>query len=634
MTETKNLSTKSSSARISTGGRAPKKRYCRSEYIADEAEEETEGEEEDQDEYEQDFIDDRSIDERQSIAWSRSASPVDRASTDGPANGPTLTPASTSKRLPDVSTPLVTRSRAKVGSDASTSPPAPSEFKSSKSLNTGGYKNSRSDLSVGKPSAAVVLGNAAPDTQKELEVVKTSPSGTKKTVDEGEWLKFQEYKAAMAAETTANTQLSDLASPRKSNASLGTRQIGERSAGKAVIGRKTVEFVQDTEDNVSTPPVTPEKPRISKKTTPLKRKRADTGTSSDDIVSAPVAAFNALREERTLEESASTSNVERPESKKAKRDAAPPTTAVLQSANIKKPKSSPKKCQVMDEDLQDELLKRVYVKGLPRLLAAAFYSWSSKQGVGMYMFSDLANDNPGVDITSVWSFVNFVQKDSYVNLAHILPSKLEAVSQIYAKDGNRWTLSINNRAATCVSVVNTVKSSLQQISAVNKSKSSAVPLLKYITGVHLSQEFDRVVGVCGMVFHHKGMHAQLNEDELTFGTKSTTADKLADTDSRKARAEGVQSSSTQYKRSTYNVTSDALDDDSEVPLYDGRGTTINAATDIDNLDDILPRYTENDGEIPNNSCTAVAYTVTQWKKKDEEHVTFNIKWAVVLGQPQ
>ncbi|KAF8134067.1 hypothetical protein K438DRAFT_1997894 [Mycena galopus ATCC 62051] len=615
---------------MSTGGKAPQ----RSEYIADEAEEETENEEEEQDEYEQDFIDDRSIDERQSIAWSRSASPVDRDSTDVPSNGPTPTAASASKRLPDVSTPLVTRSRAKVASDASASPPAPSEFKSSKSLNTSGSKNSRSDHSVGKQSSAVVLGKAAPDTQKELEVVKTSAGSTRKTVDEDEWLKFQAYKAAMAAETATNAGTPDLESTRNAKASPGSKQINERAAGKAAVGRKTVEFVRDTEDNIVTPPVTPNKPHNSKKITPPKRKRTDTETSSDDIVSAPVAAFNALREERTLDESASTSNVERPEAKKAKLNSATPTNAVLQDANVKKPKSSPKKCQVMDEDLQDELLKRVYVKGLPRLLAAAFYSWSSKQGVGMYMFSDLANDNPGVDITSVWSFVNFVQKDSYVNLALILPSKLEAVSQIYAKDANRWTLSINSCTATCVSVVNTVKSSLQQISAVNKSKSSAVPLLKYITGVHLSQEFDRVVGVCGMVFHHKGMHAQLNEDELTFGTKSTTADKLANTDSRKARAEGVQSSSTQYKRSTYNTTSDALDYDSEVPLYDGRGTTINAATDIDNLDDILPRYTENDGEIPNNLCTAVAYTVTQWKKKDEEHVTFNIKWAVVLGQPQ
>ncbi|KAJ7919974.1 hypothetical protein B0H13DRAFT_2268326 [Mycena leptocephala] len=149
----------------------------------------------------------------------------------------------------------------------------------------------------------------------------------------------------------------------------------------------------------------------------------------------------------------------------------------------------------------------------------------------------------------------------YVNLAHIEPSKLEAVSPIFTKDTNKWTLSIKGQTATCVPS-------------------------KYITGVHLSQEFDRVVGVCGMVFHHKGMHAQLNEDELTFGTKSTTADKLAEADSRKVRAE-------EFKAHLC------------IPLYDGRGATINAATDIDNLHDILPRYEGNDGEIPNNSCTAV-----------------------------
>jgi hypothetical protein len=48
----------------------------------------------------------------------------------------------------------------------------------------------------------------------------------------------------------------------------------------------------------------------------------------------------------------------------------------------------------------------------------------------------------------------------------------------------------------------------------------------------------------------------------------------------------------------------------------------------------IVQYLDNDGEIRNNSCIAVAYTVTQWKKKDEEHVPFNIKWAVVLGQPE
>lgn len=73
-----------------------------------------------------------------------------------------------------------------------------------------------------------------------------------------------------------------------------------------------------------------------------------------------------------------------------------------------------------------------------------------------------------------------------------------------------------------------------------------------------------------------------------------------------------------------------------VPVYDGRFTGFDASVDIDNLARILPRY---DQEIPCNSCTAVAYTVSSYVKSsagraDEQHLSFNVKWAVVLGEPE
>ncbi|KAJ7893636.1 hypothetical protein B0H14DRAFT_3666246 [Mycena olivaceomarginata] len=71
------------------------------------------------------------------------------------------------------------------------------------------------------------------------------------------------------------------------------------------------------------------------------------------------------------------------------------------------------------------------------------------------------------------------------------------------------------------------------------------------------------------------------------------------------------------------------------PLYDGHNIAVDVSEDIDNLDKVLPRHEDNDGEIPNNSCTVVAYTVSQWKnqKSSEEKIGFNIKWVVVLGEP-
>jgi hypothetical protein len=72
-------------------------------------------------------------------------------------------------------------------------------------------------------------------------------------------------------------------------------------------------------------------------------------------------------------------------------------------------------------------------------------------------------------------------------------------------------------------VVNTTRSSLRDISTVYGG--SSAPLLKYILGVHLSQDFDRITGLCGMVFDLELMHVQLNMSALTFGTKGIPIDK-------------------------------------------------------------------------------------------------------------
>jgi hypothetical protein len=70
-----------------------------------------------------------------------------------------------------------------------------------------------------------------------------------------------------------------------------------------------------------------------------------------------------------------------------------------------------------------------------------------------------------------------------------------------------------------------VQSSVRQISSVYGSSNAATPLLKFITGVHLSQDFDRITGLCGMVFNLSLMHVQLNMSALTFGTRGITIDK-------------------------------------------------------------------------------------------------------------
>lgn len=80
-------------------------------------------------------------------------------------------------------------------------------------------------------------------------------------------------------------------------------------------------------------------------------------------------------------------------------------------------------------------------------------------------------------------------------------------------------MSIDEKPAVCVSIVNCVQLSLLQVSTVGHAASPLIPLLKFITGVHLSQDFERIVGLCGMVFQLDLLHVQLHMSALTFGTK-------------------------------------------------------------------------------------------------------------------
>jgi hypothetical protein len=137
------------------------------------------------------------------------------------------------------------------------------------------------------------------------------------------------------------------------------------------------------------------------------------------------------------------------------------------------------------------------------------------------------------------------------------------------------------------------------------------------------------------------------------------ADTVTENLESKVHQPGVKSSANIYKKNTYVPSNDSLNWNdpgmfyyprsskynahntisvwSSVPVYDARFTAFDAAVDIDNLDKILPVY---DGDIPSNCCTAVGYTISHYVKYNakgraqEDHISFNLQWAVVLGEPE
>lgn len=67
-----------------------------------------------------------------------------------------------------------------------------------------------------------------------------------------------------------------------------------------------------------------------------------------------------------------------------------------------------------------------------------------------------------------------------------------------------------------------------------------------------------------------------------------------------------------------------------VRVYDCREVEFNMKTDLDKLH-LLPVWDE--GEIPDDSCVAVAYTMSTYRGKRGVSVSFNLQWIIVLGTP-
>lgn len=82
----------------------------------------------------------------------------------------------------------------------------------------------------------------------------------------------------------------------------------------------------------------------------------------------------------------------------------------------------------------------------------------------------------------------------------------------YTKDAWKHILQVGNLHAICVSAIRVQKCHLQTAD-VRIKKSN-----KYITGALHTQEFERLVGVIGMVFHLEEFGVDMDGDGLVFST--------------------------------------------------------------------------------------------------------------------
>ncbi|KAJ7852322.1 hypothetical protein B0H14DRAFT_2580937 [Mycena olivaceomarginata] len=671
--------------RMRTGGRKPLPSVTDRFLDLEAVESGESAEEENLDKYESDFIDDGGDDDRAPISWSRTPSPTpDMPSSKGMAAAGTspiskiAEPAKQEVASQPQIAPMTTRSRAKNNPTAAGEPKVAANPGSALNLNTTGYKGSEGGFSTARvPNAVIpsVSWRRAFMLFKNSRIASAKSAGGKgsKSLTSGD-------SSSISSNTLSAGSLPG--SNKVANLPAPTWGLIARSVGRERLASPDIPPSEALHTGASSEKI--DSKAAGKKPANRGAKRKSTGTDESEhsepetaVVTSPplrkpkghvgVTALSYLRSTPVILVVASCPKVPIAEFERLK-EASPAKKPkmeenVLHTVDIKRVqfvfilrydefylilgRALPAVCEVMDVELQDPMMHSIYALDLPKLKRGQVTTWSSNEGSGMFMLSQYPGhqsqfvhsvrlfckvtgpNSSDLPVSTVWALLLFVRKGHYINPARIDPRVLEARSPVYARDGlrKRWVLSVDARPAVCVSVVNAVQSSVQQISTVYGASNNATPLLKFITGVHLSQDFDRITGLCGMVFDLSLMHVQLNASALTFGTR----EKLGSPDQK-----GIKSSSSLYRKQTYTAPTDSLNYDDNIPVYDGRHTGFDASVDIDDLARILPLYT---GEIPANSCTAVAYTVSNFVKHypgrdDEQHLSFNLQWVVVLGEPE
>ncbi|KAJ7761280.1 hypothetical protein DFH07DRAFT_771604 [Mycena maculata] len=479
-----------------------------------------------------------------------------------------------------------------------------------KILNTSGLEHSTSDAIKGAKSSATIIPAGKRNTQKRLAVAVKQEPRERVSLSAEDYDDFVRYKASLnttpAPSAIKTPSKGKMKGPPTSQESP-TRGRPRIKAEMNMMGPRSSQ--EDEGDPHGTP-----RSKSKKARGVTKRKER---SPSEELSQSPKTPSKGKQ-------------VQTPSApKKAKVAHGGP---VLQTEDILQVAKLPKKCQVTNEDVQDPLAKKLY-QDLPPLLKCVFLSWSPDTGHGNMMYSAWETATPYMNFDIMWMCANFVFKRKYVNLSRIDPRKLQAVRQIYGAQRDRWTLSIGGTTAVCITLAMAVQSSVTEISSVVNSDKAVKH--KFITAIPHGQEIERLAGVIGMVFHKSELKAQIRADVITFGTKSQSSQSAQSSGAVKPRFATGGSKSFASTSGASSGTADALNADDEVPVYDGRTTDFDLDEDIDDLENVLSRYEDHEGEPPNGACVLIAYTVSQFTDKSKsDAVGFNLRWVVVLGEPE
>ncbi|KAG9219583.1 hypothetical protein CCMSSC00406_0008210 [Pleurotus cornucopiae] len=301
----------------------------------------------------------------------------------------------------------------------------------------------------------------------------------------------------------------------------------------------------------------------------------------------------------------------------------------------------PSECQVFDESDQAASLRPIY-KHLPNLEVRAFSSWKDiYKPVGRMNFDTWNEWCPNMNKRFAFCAITFVAFQRVVHLARCDPRSFAARhNPRTSSHGQIMTMSFSDAAVISLVPIRVTSSCLTEPGPRGK---------KSISGVMHTQDMDRFIAVICMVFGQDSMHCNFYDDIFTFETRAATASNtslngspykqsrstVASLQSRTSTSHQSQSVLSSGSGITAGYIKSSLAPTDEVRVYDGRTKSLNWASDMGKIHEILPQF---NGEVPDGSFAVVAHTVTTYDKKIEgavvgTAVSFNVQWVLLLGSP-
>ncbi|KAJ7271550.1 hypothetical protein C8J57DRAFT_1507451 [Mycena rebaudengoi] len=313
------------------------------------------------------------------------------------------------------------------------------------------------------------------------------------------------------------------------------------------------------------------------------------------------------------------------------------------------------KCEVFDLELQDEVLRPLYI-GLPplpgdRWIVASYdpKDRCSPEAGGRAIFSSWPKQCPNLNGTTVWNIMNFVQSGIYINPCRISPALCSTEKASAAISARR--IAFENKTAISVMVGMCTLSYITEAVA----GSGAEPRSKrYIHILQHNQEWERWQSFHCLVFGYDLLYSHIDNNAIQLGsilspmtkvvkvlptsaTSSTPICWVLDPLNSLHRRNHPPKSSYTYKFTPSNGPRYTLAHDEDIPAFDARGIAVDFNNDIGNLANVLPPFK---GEIPTGSFVVAGYTASTYlgsvAAREKQHLMnlgCNLVWVVVCGTP-